>query len=137
MNTKSYSDLEREIKDLKVRLNDVCDAAGFFASAVRSGESWTARCDEELLRVMTARPLDPGLAATGRRAPSVPADGAHSPYLDIHRDPRTGALQLSIGDSTGGHRLHGQKFSRQSLLLLRHFITEDDAKKLIQYISKV
>jgi hypothetical protein len=62
------------------------------------------------------------------------------PYISVDQREYDGALQVSVGvedENGGGHgyRIAGPKYDGRGKTLIKHFITDRDAREIIGYLK--
>lgn len=57
-------------------------------------------------------------------------------YLSVSKDGWTNGFQLSVGDDSGGYRIHGPKFNGSSKDVIHHELSARDCDELERYIAK-
>lgn len=57
-------------------------------------------------------------------------------FLTVSRDGWTKGFQLSVDDDNGGYRIAGPKFNGSSEVVMRHALSERDARELRLYLDR-
>ena len=59
-----------------------------------------------------------------------------TPYLCVSRSRSDGGLQISVDNASHGFRIAGPKFDGSSELLMRHRLTRDDVRAMLDFLDE-